>query len=301
MAMGRIVCMVRVCADHLPGATAASGPRDSGFQDLSGYVLERAATRAPAGAVVAWSYVMFGTRRLGGAQPETAPPPPRRSKASRGVLHLEPIGRLVPLAAPRVAPAAAPAARALRPVQGGQAYGIASPPARGLVTPELAEALETVFERFARERGFTPESPLEIELSRGFKAGSHGHGQGRAADIAAVGNKSILEWKREWDRAATAGEVAPEPEASADAVAAERRRNLGYALYKALQAHGGWRVNEGGWRPYRGVMQLFGPWTATEGPWQPMQIADPNPYQQQRLADQEWVFEAHQDHIHVAR
>jgi hypothetical protein len=301
MAMERMVRLVRVRADHMPAAAASSGPRDSRFQNLSGYVLERAATRAPAGTVVAWSYVMFGTRRLGGAQPETAPPPPRRSKASRGVLHLEPIGRLVPLAAPRVAPAAAPAARALRPVQGGQAYRIASPPARGLVTPELAEALETVFERFARERGFTPESPLEIELSRGFKAGSHGHGQGRAADIAAVGNKSILEWKREWDRAATAGEVAPEQEASADAVAAERRRNLGYALYKALQAHGGWRVNEGGWRPYRGVMQLFGPWTATEGPWQPMQIADPNPYQQQRLADQQWVFDAHQDHIHVAR
>jgi hypothetical protein len=301
MAMGRIVCMVRVRADHLPGATAASGPRDSGFQDLSGYVLERAATRAPAGAVVAWSYVMFGTRRLGGAQPETAPHPPRRSKPSRGVLHLEPIGRLVPLAAPRVAPAAAPAPRALRPVQGGQAYRIASPPTCGLVTPELAEALETVFERFARERGCTPENPLEIALSRGFKAGSHGHGEGRAADIAAVGGKRILEWKREWDRAATAAEAASKPQASADALAAERQRNLGYALYKALQAYGGWRVNQAGWRPYRGVMQLFGPWTATEGPWKPMRIADPNPYQQQRLADQLWVFQAHKDHIHVAR
>jgi hypothetical protein len=48
-------------------------------------------------------------------------------------------------------------------------------------------------------------------------------------------------------------------------------------------------------------MQLFGPWTATEGPWKPMQIKDPSPYQQQRLADQRWVFQAHQDHIHVAR
>jgi hypothetical protein len=60
-------------------------------------------------------------------------------------------------------------------------------------------------------------------------------------------------------------------------------------------------VNEGGWRPYRGVMQLFGLWTASEGPWRPMQIKDPNPYQQQRLADQQWVFRAHRDHIHVAR
>ena len=38
-----------------------------------------------------------------------------------------------------------------------------------------------------------------------------------------------------------------------------------------------------------------------EGPWKAMQSKDPNPYQQQRLADQQWVFRAHQDHIHVAR
>jgi len=48
------------------------------------------------------------------------------------------------------------------------------------------------------------------------------------------------------------------------------------------------------------MMQLFGPWTATEGPRKAMQSKDPNPYQQQRLADQQWVFQAHQDHIHVA-
>jgi len=48
-------------------------------------------------------------------------------------------------------------------------------------------------------------------------------------------------------------------------------------------------------------MQLFGPWTATEGPWKAMQIKDPTPYQRQRLADQQWVFHAHQDHIHVAK
>jgi hypothetical protein len=300
--MRSMLHLVRVRADHLPGAAASSGPPERGFQDLSGYVLERASARAPGGTVVAWGYVMFGTRRFGGAQPEAAPPrPPRLREARREVLQLKPIGRLVPLPGPRVAPAAAPSARALRPVQSGQACRIASPPARGLVTPELAEALETVFERFARERGFTPESPLEIELSRGFKAGSQGHGQGRAADIAAVGDKSILEWKQEWDRAAPAAAKVAEPQRDADPLAAERQRNLGYGLYKALQAHGGWRVNEAGWRPYRGVTQLFGPWTAIEGPWQPMRIEDPNPYQRQRLADQEWVFQAHQDHIHVAR
>jgi len=62
----------------------------------------------------------------------------------------------------------------------------------------LAEALETVFERFACEFGFTPAKPLEISLTRGFKAGSPGHGEGRAADIAAVGGKSVLAWKQEW-------------------------------------------------------------------------------------------------------
>jgi hypothetical protein len=55
-----------------------------------------------------------------------------------------------------------------------------------------------------------------------------------------------------------------------------------------------------GWRPYRGVMQLFGPWTAAEGPWKVILFKNPNPYQQQRLADQQWVFQAHEDHIHLA-
>jgi hypothetical protein len=32
-----------------------------------------------------------------------------------------------------------------------------------------------------------------------------------------------------------------------------------------------------------------------------MQIENPSPYQRQRLADQEWVFRQHRDHIHVAR
>ena len=92
-----------------------------------------------------------------------------------------------------------------------------------------------------------------------------------------------------------------DPQQRGEAIAFEHKRNLGYGLYKALQEHGGWRVNPNGWRAYRGVMQLFGPWTATEGPWKAMQIKEPNPYQQQRLADQQWVFRAHQDHIHVAK
>ena len=175
------------------------------------------------------------------------------------------------------------------------------PPERGLVRPALAEALETVFERFAREAGFTLDQPLDIQLSRSFKASSHGHGEGRAADIASVGGKSLLDWKQGWDRAMDAAEKLADPQQRVEAMAAEQRRNLGYGLYKALQAHGGWRVNPGGWRPYRGVMQLFGPWTATEGPWKAMQIEKSNSYQQGRLADQQWVFREHEDHIHVAR
>jgi hypothetical protein len=189
----------------------------------------------------------------------------------------------------------------LRPVRSGQAFRLTSPPARGLVRPGLAEALETVFEDFARAAGFTSDKPLDIRLARGFKAGSYGHGEGRAADIAAVGGKSLLEWKQAWDRAVAAAEKLADPQQRAEAMAAEQRRNLGYGLYKALQAHGGWRVNPAGWRVYRGVMQLFGPWTASEGPWKQMQIETPNAYQQERLRDQSWVFQAHQDHIHVAK
>jgi hypothetical protein len=170
-----------------------------------------------------------------------------------------------------------------------------------LVRPALAEALETVFERFAREAGFTPDKPLDIQLLRGFKAGSHGHGEGRAADIVTVGGKGLLAWKQEWERALAAAEKLPDPQQRAEAITAEQQRNLGYGLYKTLQAHGGWRVNPKGWRVYRNVMQLFGPWTATEGPWKPMQFENPSPYQRRRLADQRWVFQAHQDHIHVAR
>jgi hypothetical protein len=198
-------------------------------------------------------------------------------------------------------PRTPPTIHTLRAVRSGRAYTIASPPTHGLVRPELAEALETVCERFARERGFTPGKSLEIHLARGFKAGSHGHGEGRAADIAAVGGKPLLAWKQEWEQTVVDVGKLPDAQQRAEAIAAERQRNLGYGLYKALQEHGGWRMDQKSWRPYRGVMQLFGPWTATEGPWQAMQIKDPNPYQQQRLADQQWVFRAHQDHIHVAR
>jgi hypothetical protein len=189
------------------------------------------------------------------------------------------------------------AAARLAPVRSGRLYRITSPPQRGLVMPELSSALEQAFELFATRSGFSPEKPLEIALSRGFSAQSPGHREGRAADIASVGGKSLLDWKREWDRVT----ALPDSGRQAQAVAAARKANLGYGLYKALQEHGGWRADGQTWRPYRRVVQLFGPWTATEGPWKLMRIRHPTPYQRQRLADQAWVFRAHRDHIHVGR
>jgi hypothetical protein len=205
-----------------------------------------------------------------------------------------PIGKVQP-----VKTASRPAG--LRPVRSGQAYHLASSSKQGLVRPDLAKALETIFEQFAVDHGFSLEKPLEISLSRGYKANSHGHYEGRAADIAAVGSKSLLEWKQDWAEAIVTAKKQPDPKQRAEAIAIEKQRNLGYSLYKALQAYGGWRVNPGGWRIYRGVMQLFGPWTAIEGPWKALRNENPTPEQRQRLRDQQWVFKAHQDHIHVAR
>jgi hypothetical protein len=276
------------------------------LRGLAGYLLEPAA-----GIAGVWRCVVVVTGTLGDPatgvsaattqlvtpQLVTALVP---AGASPHALRLRPVAQLLPVRGGPT-PVAPPAVRTLRPVKSGRAYRITSPAARRLVTPELAEALEAVFERFARARGFAAGKPLAIRLSRGFKAGSHGHGEARAADIDAVGGKSLLRWKQEWDQAMTAAENIADPQQRAAAGAAEQARNLGYGLYKALQAHGGWRVNPGGWRVYRGVMQLFGPWTATEGPWQAMHMDSPTPAQRQRLADQRWVFGAHQDHVHVAR
>jgi hypothetical protein len=186
----------------------------------------------------------------------------------------------------------------LRAVRSGRTYKVTTPAARALVAPELAAVLETVLERFAHRAGFTPGQPLQVGFTRGYEAGSHGHREGRAADIVSVAGQSVLQWKRQWDDAvATACGLPSAARATASAV--ERMRNVGYRLYKALQAHDGWRVDEHGWRPYRGMIQLFGPWTSTEGPWKAIKPTDAE--SAQRVADQAWVFRAHQDHIHVAR
>lgn len=277
---------------------------------LSGYILDSLRERPSSPRVRAWGYVVIVTQDTGvtgpddalpqqpiqiegslaGQQP-AAPPKPRVLTADTG--------RTAAVRMPPHAQRKMPV-RALRPIRSGRFYRIASKPARGLVRPELAQAMEKLFEAFARERSFSEENPLAIHLLRGFKARSHGHGEGRAVDIAAVGRKGLLAWKQEWDQAhAAAAEIVDKVQQAAE-ITAEKKHNLGYGLYKALQAHGGWRLNNSGWQPYRGVVQLFGPWTASEGPHKALQIEHPSPYQQRRLRDQRWIFGAHQDHIHVA-
>jgi hypothetical protein len=310
--MRRVVRLRPVRANGLPGPESSNSFDEYAMHhSLAVYILEQLPT--PPGMVRRRSYLRIVTSSMGELEGDMPMPlPPSSSGTHSQLLLLRPVGRLMRIAAPpaewdaiaatpRSEPRTSPTVHTLRPIRSGPAYAITSPPKHGLVRPELAEALETVFERFARERGFAPEKPLEICLRRGFTPGSHGHGEGRAADIAAVGGKSLLAWKQEWDQAVVAAEELPDAQRRAEAVAVEQQCNLGYALYKALKEHDGWRVNQEGWRPYQGVMQLFGPWTATEGPWKTLQIKDPNPYQRQRLADQQWVFRAHQDHIHVAR
>jgi hypothetical protein len=189
----------------------------------------------------------------------------------------------------------------LRPIGGGAGYRIVTPASRAAVVPELAAAIESVLERFAQQAGFTRAQPLRVAFVRGYQADSPGHREGRAVDIAAVAGQSFSAWKRQWDEAMSAAHRLSSAEDRTAAITRERIRNLGYRLYKALQDHGGWRVDERGWRPYRGIVQLFGPWTAVEGPWTAMNNGNPADAQRQRLADQAWVFRAHQDHIHVAR
>jgi len=229
--MRRVVHVLQPRADGFLGLESADELDEyEMLQDLAGYILEQPSAPQP-GTVRAWGYLVVMTSVLGEPQVGTAVPvQPSLNGAHRKTLQLQPVGRLVPMAAPQPEPEAPPTIRSLRPVQRGQAYRIATPPARGLVTPELAEALETVFEGFARERGFTPEKPLEIRLARGFKAGSHGHGEGRAADIIAVAGKSLLEWKQAWDQAMAAAEKLSDPEQRAEAISAEQKRNLGYGL-----------------------------------------------------------------------
>jgi hypothetical protein len=301
--MTRVVRLVKISTGSLLRPESADGLHEyEMLPGLSNHVVEQPSIPALPDMVMACGYLLMMASSSGAPEADIIVPIQPSLKATYPkTLYFRPVGRLMPMTVSQATQKAPLTVRTLRPIASGETYRLISSKLGRLVRPELAEALKTVFERFAREHGFTPENPLEIRLMRGFQAGSHGHAEGRAADIAAVGSKGLLEWKQEWDRAMTAAEEFPDSQRRIEAMTAEQKRNLGYRLYRALQEHSGWRVDSKGWQPYRGVMQLFGPWTATEGPWRTMHIKDPSPYQQQRLADQKWVFQAHQDHIHVAR
>jgi hypothetical protein len=149
------------------------------------------------------------------------------------------------------------------PVPSGENYRIVSPPENAMVTRELAEELRRALDRFGGDARFTRERPVRIL----FKPGVVGHHQvGRAADIYEVEGMGLERWKARWDAASDSEK--------------ERRENLGWRLYKALQQYGRWS------QPYGYPIQLFGPWTRSEGPWK---------YISDRL------LKAHADHIHVAK
>ena len=162
-------------------------------------------------------------------------------------------------------------------VASGRSFRIASPPGNAMVTRELASELEHVLEKFAIEAGF--DERWQVSIS--FKPGIFGHHRvGRAADIYGVGGVGIGEWQRRWNRARQAMRAATDSSECAAIAAAERRRNLGWRLYKAQQIHGRWA------QPYGYPIQLFGPWTREEGPWK-------------YISDR--MLRAHLDHIHVAK
>jgi hypothetical protein len=165
----------------------------------------------------------------------------------------------------------------LQPIPAGKFYRVASPVEESMVTPPLANELGKALEQFSQSNGFGPERPLSVS----FKRGTLGlHRFGRAADIYAVGGKGIGQWAREWNEAMRKANAATNPQERARLVEEEKRRNLGYKLYKALQSHGGWA------RPSGFPTQLFGPWTRGEGP-------------HKAISDR--LLRAHRDHIHVAR
>jgi hypothetical protein len=163
------------------------------------------------------------------------------------------------------------------PVESGRSFRVVSPPANALVTRELASELEHVLEKFSLEAGFDEQRPVSVY----FKPGIFGHHRvGRAADIYGVGGIGIGEWKARWDRVRRCMRETLGPREQGAIDAAERRRNLGWRLYKAHQMHGRWA------QPYGFPIQLFGPWTREEGPWK-------------YISDR--MLGAHQDHIHVAK
>jgi hypothetical protein len=172
-------------------------------------------------------------------------------------------------------PFACPTARVT--ICAGKNFRVESPPGNALVTPELAAEVAQVLERFGR----IVRSVSGTSVGVFFRPGIFGHHKvGRAVDIYAVGGLGLDTWKRLWDAAEhRCCQVSKEAEKRA-IWDNERRKNLGWQLYKALQIYGRWS------QPRGYPVQLFGPWTRREGPWKP--ISD-------------FLLNAHRDHIHAAK
>lgn len=163
------------------------------------------------------------------------------------------------------------------PICSGKNFQIDSPPANALVTPELAAELARVLERF----GQRVSNGNGLRVGVFFKPGIFGHHKvGRAADIYAVGGLGLDTWKRLWDTANDRCSHIFDEHQKRAMLEIERRRNLGWRLYKTLQTCGRWS------HPLGYPVQLFGPWTRNEGPWK--SISD-------------FLLNAHRDHIHVAK
>ncbi len=165
-----------------------------------------------------------------------------------------------------------------RPIRSGRFYRVLWPAAFPIVVvPELADEIGAVLEEFAQAAGSTVEGPLKIVL----RPGTLGlHRTGRAVDIYGVGGKGIGRWAHEWNVAQRNAAAAKDPAEQARIINEEKARNLGYKLYKALQARGGWA------QPPGYPVQLFGPWTRGEGP-------------HKAISDR--LLSLHRDHIHVAK
>jgi hypothetical protein len=163
------------------------------------------------------------------------------------------------------------------PIRSGRNFRVDSPPENALVTIDLARELERVLELFGM---MSPRVP-EYKVSIFFKPGIFGHHKvGRAVDIYAVDGLGLDAWKRLWDETFSRCSAIGNGSQRRAVLERERRKNLGWRLYKTLQHRGCWS------QPSGLPIQLFGPWTRTEGPWK--LISD-------------FLLNAHRDHIHVAR
>ena len=162
-------------------------------------------------------------------------------------------------------------------MRSGRNFRVDSPAGNAIVTRELAAELERVLELF----GVNARNGMKGRIGVFFKPGIFGHHKvGRAADIYAVGGIGFEDWKRQWDAALRSCFLVPGENKRRTKLNIERRKNLGWQLYKALQDYGSWS------QPNGFPIQLFGPWTRSEGPWK--YISD-------------FLLNAHRDHIHVAK